>query len=377
VLAHCRLGYMGIDRLLSVLKAGKTRGLGKLEMSVSDIATARERVLQCTACKEGKGTQQSYSHRGPLNHGSSPGEVLHMDTFEVRTEKGHPAQYGVIIVDPFSGGLFCPIVSSKDKIANAVIEVMKKVKASTGKVVKVLHSDGGTEFINSTLKSYCAGEGTTMTRSPPKVPQLNGIAERFVRVVKDGARTMLRACGLADVWWHRAVTHFVYMWNRVYVSSRTNMTPFESFYGIEPSVSSTNVFGCDVYVWLHKDRRQAGTFAPRGEPGIYLGHDPDANCAIVWLIKSNKEIRERSIDYRNTQFSYARAYTSGLAAINKAVSDSDVGGELAWCDASEVDTESKLQQLSDSLESPSKSTPDLCESEEEKDEKDEVLPEDV
>lgn len=346
--AHCRLGHMGIDRLLEVLKLGKTRGLGKLNMNVSDIVTARERILHCDACKAGKGTQQSFSHRGPLNHGTLCGEVLHMDTFEVRATKESSPQWGVVIVDPFSGSLFCPIVSSKDKVAEIVIEVMKKFKAFTGKTVKVLHSDGGTEFINRTLKAYCASVGTTMTRSPPKVPTHNGIAERYVRIIKDGARTMLMHCGLPATWWHRAVVHFVYIWNRTFVCKATGKTPYETCYGLEPSVSSTNVFGCDVYVWLHKSRRQSGTFASRGEPGIYLGHDPEANCAIVWLIKSNKEVRERSIDYRDDQFNYARAFTSGACAIDIAVSKSDVGGELSWCEPSDIDNESKLQQVSES-----------------------------
>lgn len=360
--AHRRLNHIGFDRLVKVLKSSNTRGLGQLDMSADEIATAREQVMHCNACKEGKGTQQPYTHLGPLNHGTAPGEVIHMDTFESRTPQVNQLQYGIVMVDPYTGGLFCPMVATKDKVANAVIAVLKQIHALTGNKLKVLHSDGGTEFLNHTLKSYCTENGITMQQSPPRTPKHNGIAERHVRTIKDGTRSMLAQCGLNGSWGSRASAHFVYVWNRIFISEHTKVTPYESYYKMQPSVNSTGVFGCDVYVWLHKDTREAGTYAPRGEPGIYLGHDAHQNCAIVLLIKSDKEVRSRSVDYRENQFKYAHALIKGSEAVSQVITDSDVGGSLAWYDAVDSSIETRLDHISQSTAATESDTESVTES---------------
>ena len=130
VAAHARLGHIGFDRLIDILKGGKTRGIGRLRMSVEDIQKARAKVIDCVACRKGKGTNTPHSGNGTLNHGTAPGEVLHFDTFEVRQHDG-PTQYGVAIADPYSGALYCPRVMSKDKIAAEVIKVIESTVTMT------------------------------------------------------------------------------------------------------------------------------------------------------------------------------------------------------------------------------------------------------
>ena len=100
-------------------------------------------------------------------------------------------------------------------------------------------------------------------------------------------------------------------------------------------MSSVSTFGCDVYVWLHKDVRDSGTFASRGTPGVYLGHDPAQNCPIVLCLESKKEIRTRSVDFRENQFRYSKAISSGASAVQQIIVDSEVGGNYAWIGAPE------------------------------------------
>jgi hypothetical protein len=328
VAAHVRLGHVGFDRLVKMLHAGKTRGLEKLQMSSHQIDEARKQVASCVACREGRGTATPYSGNGSLNRGSAPGEVLHFDTFEVRLSNKQ-VQYGVAIVEPYSGVLHCPRAMSKDLIVGELIKVIEFTSNATRKV-KFLYTDGGTEFINRTLKEYCAKNGIQLHYPPPRTPKWNGFAERAVRTIKDGARVLLRQAGLPDSFWYYAVSHYLYLWNRTFISSFTGMTPFEVYYKQEPSVNTVSVFGCDVYVWLHKRDRDQGTFAARGEPGVYLGHDKTQNCAIVWLLKSQKDIRTRSVDYREDQFNYSNALRSGDRAIREVISCSEIGGSLAW-----------------------------------------------
>jgi hypothetical protein len=328
--AHCLYAHMGVDRLIQYLCDDNTRGLGTLDMSADDIKIARQHILQCKACKLGKLTQSTYSKNASLNIGTAPGEVIHMDTFELKEPKYNFQSYAIVMSDPYSGALFCPIVQTKDKVAGAVIEVLKKIQTLIGNKVKLVHSDGGTEFLNHTLRSYCADNGITMTQSEARVPRHNGIAERYVRTIKDGTRTLLHHCGLDGRWAIRAIQHYLFIWNRVYVSSHTKVTPYKTYYKIEPSVNTVGIFGCDVYAWIHKDNRDAGTFAPRSEPGVYLGHDSEQNCPVVWLLKSGKSHRVRSVSYRNDRFKHAHALMTGTAAIEQVIASNDDMNSSSW-----------------------------------------------
>ena len=77
---HARLGHIGVDRLIDLLKSKKTRGLGELDMSKEELVKAREHVMHCAACREGKGTNSPFSGAAPMNHGSRHGEVIHIST---------------------------------------------------------------------------------------------------------------------------------------------------------------------------------------------------------------------------------------------------------------------------------------------------------
>ena len=333
VSTHARLGHMGFDRMIKTIELQKTRGLGQLKMNKTDMEKARDLVMNCVSCKMAKSTDESYSKRAPLNHGTAIGEVLHFDTFECRLSND-TVHYGLVTVEPFSGALMCRRVLSKDLIVGELLNVIKVTETCTRNKIKFLYTDGGTEFINRTLKNYCHESGTTLHYPPPGVPAWNGIAERAVRTVKEGGRTLLKQSGLPDwSFWYHAVSHFIYVWNRTFVSKHTGITPYESYYRLEPSVRSVNVFGCDVFVWMSKVKRDQGTFASRGEPGVYLGHDSVQNCAVVWLLKSQKEIRTRAVSYREDQFNYASAIRVGPNAVSDVINRSDVGGPLAWSDS--------------------------------------------
>jgi hypothetical protein len=354
---HVRLGHIGFDRMIKMIELQKSRGVGTLKLDKSEIAKARDLIMNCLACKFAKSTDTPYSGKAPLNHGSSVGEVIHFDTFECRLSNG-TAYYGLIIVEPFSGALTCYKLLSKDLIVGKLIIGIKFIETVTQNKIKFLYSDGGTEFNNYTLKQYCESNGKTYHFPPAATPKWNGIAERAVRTVKEGGRTLLKQSGLPDwSYWYHAVCHFIYIWNRTYISKYTGITPYESFYKQKPSVNTVNVFGCDVFVLMSKIKRDHGTFASRGEPGIYLGHDSKQQCAIVYLLKTQKEIRTRSIQigYRQSQFNYAKALKNGIDSINDVINRSNTGGTLAWTDVEIIGTENDASDDEETLIDESKS----------------------
>jgi len=322
---HERLGHMSFDGLLEVLKSGATLDLPSLGMSAAELKKAKACCMDCPACVRAKGTKQALGKRG-LDRGRDTIESLHADSFEVQVDDKRG--YGLTVIDPFSAAQWFVRAESKDLLPQMLIDVIVGAQTQSSKKVKRLHTDGGSEFINSTVKRFCRENGTELHFSPAGTPQLNGIAERSVRKLKEGGRVLLEHAELHRKYWARAVAHFVYVWNRTKINPTTGMTPYEALRGEKPSARYLGVFGSDVAVFS-RDKRQ--TFDAKTEPGVYLGHDDAQNCPVVLLLKTGKIVRSKDVRFpKQTKFSHAAALRGGPSAIDRAVATSP---SLAECES--------------------------------------------
>ena len=322
---HDRLGHMGFDRMMRLTASKGIEGIPTINASKEELEEARLEILDCPACTQAKGTRSAFGHRG-LDKGTSPGETLHMDTFQVPMEREGKTilEYGLAVTDPFTSHRWFEKIVSKDKGAEAVIKIVRNAQTQLNCRVKRLYADGGGEFINQTLKGFCAKEGIELHHSPARTQQLNGVAENSVRVIKDGMRAMLIQSWAPARLWAYAGQHGVYVWNRTHVSSTTGKTPYEMIYGKKPSMRAWGVWGCDAYYHVPKEQRDV--FAPKMDPCIYVGHDPVQNCSIVYVLRGEKFIRTRDVSYREDSFKHAAALTAGAARVLDLLGD---GGEAA------------------------------------------------
>jgi hypothetical protein len=302
---HERLGHMGFDRMLRIIKASSTHGIGRLNTSVAVLKEARGRVLECKACKQGKGTRTAFGQRG-LDKGSAPAETLHMDTYYIKYNRadGTPCvEYGLTMSCSHTTFKCGGRVGSKDLIAAKVIAIVRIIQSQFGCTVKRLRTDGGGEFINHTLLNFCAKEGIALHWPPARTPKLNSVAERQVRSCKDAARTLLMHAGLPGRFGPRAIDHAIFLWNRTNVAPITGITPYEAMLKRKPSVEHVSVFGCDVF--YHLPREQRDTFDAKMAPGIYLGHNDERGSAIVYDMQSGQEVVTRDVEYLPQKFTHA------------------------------------------------------------------------
>ena len=196
-------------------------------------------------------------------------------------------------------------------------------------MVKRLYADGGTEFINQTLKAFCAKHGKELRWTPARIQQLNGAAERSVRTFKDYERTMIAARGRAA----EAVGLGRQAMRRSCGTARTSrkdtgMTPYEAMRGKKPSLRHLSVWGCDAYCHVPKEQRSA--LEPKAEPCIYLGHNEAQNAAYVLLLSTRKVIISRDVTYRSDSFTFMHALARG---------DDGVRDALAQCRRCELRSE--------------------------------------
>jgi hypothetical protein len=348
VLLHHRLGHMGWSRLIDLVRANVAvdHGIDVQRLTEANLRSAEKRVRECLGCTKGKTTRITFGQRG-LHCGTRCGEVLHMDLYEVKVVRdGRPVkEYGLLGVDMFSDMLWHARLQSKDQAANHAIRIIRRAAMQFGAPVKRLQCDGGGEFINQTLMArFCDEQGIAVHWTPARTPQLNGAAERSVRTVKEYRCAVMHHAGAANNrFWHYAVDHAIYVWNRTHASKLTEKTPYEVIHGRTASVRHVAVWGCDAF--CHIPKVQRGPLDTKAQPCIYLGHDEHQNAARVLLLETNKVIVSRDIKYRNDRFAHLHALQRGEDALRDMMDKYAEGVEppdVEWIEL-EVQQEEQLQ----------------------------------
>ena len=348
---HHRLGHVSFYRTITVMEEGTTLDVKKLSVSKEELKQAEDRITQCPICILGKGRRSDFGHRG-VDRGQKPGEVLHMDTFIVKHAPDAAVEYGLTVTEGFAKWRWFSRQTSKEDIPAVIVNIIRNAQTQMGCKVKRLHADGGTEFVNQTLKSFCRTEGIELRYPPMGTQQLNGIAESAVRWTKDTMRVMMTQCGLPTQFWHRAAIHTTYLWNRTMTSELTGgVTPYEALFGRKPSAKHWGVFGCNAYYHIARKLRGA-SLSPKMQPCIYLGHDPVQNCASVWALAEQKVIQTRDVVYHFDKFTFAGALKVGGTAVqeildNPGSPDDDGHTSDVFASDLELDDEAALQGGSD------------------------------
>ncbi|CAI7836522.1 unnamed protein product, partial [Closterium sp. NIES-53] len=69
------------------------------------------------------------------------------------------------------------LLRTKAEALATIIAWAEQARTHFKRPVSCFHSDGGGEFLNSMLSSYCTTHGTIHTYTLPHSPQQNGVAE--------------------------------------------------------------------------------------------------------------------------------------------------------------------------------------------------------
>jgi transposase InsO family protein len=184
-------------------------------------------VHDCESCAVGKVTRASFS--SVHQTASRPFEEIHLDLIGPiwpASKEGH--RYILTIVD--SSTRFCATVPIKLKSdVAATISFLVDVEAKQfGYYPTTIHSDRGSEFLNSTLKAFCASHLIKQRISDPYTPQQNGLAERFNRTILESLRTILEDSGIDKRFWNKIAKVSSLTLNQI-PTHRSKKSPFELF----------------------------------------------------------------------------------------------------------------------------------------------------
>ncbi|CAI7813165.1 unnamed protein product [Closterium sp. NIES-53] len=239
LLWHHRLGHPSLPRLCGMhsrlLVSGLPRSLPPLPPSPAP---------PCLPCVEGR--QRVAPHSSSFPPTTAPLQNLHMDV------KGEVPD------------VLIPWIRT--------VRLQLRKRFGTDLPVLRLHSDRGGEFSSDLLREFCRGEGILQLFTLPDSPQQNGIAERRIGLVMEGARTSMI---------HATAPHFLWPFAVRYAAHQLNLRPRVSLPETSPTLCWTGKVGdASVFrVWGSRAfvrDTSADKLSARSIPCVFLGFIPDA-----------------------------------------------------------------------------------------------------
>ncbi|KAJ9544187.1 hypothetical protein OSB04_023894 [Centaurea solstitialis] len=165
---HTRFCYLNFHTLEKLVRLKLVKGLPTIKF---------EKDHLCSACEMGKLKRSSHKTKSDPSF-DQPLQLLHMDLcgpIAVQTLNGK--KYILVLVDEFSRFTWVEFVRKKSHVPMLLINLLKRLLVFHGMQVKVIRSDNGTEFKNSTIEEYLNSIGITHNFSAPRTPQQNGVVE--------------------------------------------------------------------------------------------------------------------------------------------------------------------------------------------------------
>jgi len=135
--------------------------------------------------------------------------------------------------------------------------------------IMCFQTNNGREFDSSASRAFFAKHGITLRLTCPYTSQQNGRAERILRTLNDGVRTLLLQAALPPNFWPDALAASTYLLNRRPCSAIQHSVPYEQLFQQPPDYTILRVFGCLCYPNLTATSKHK--LAPRSTACVFLG----------------------------------------------------------------------------------------------------------
>ncbi|KAJ9549604.1 hypothetical protein OSB04_022147 [Centaurea solstitialis] len=223
---HHRLGHINKKRI------AKLQSDGILESF--DLKSDEE----CESCLLGKMTKSPF--KGKMERGKDLLDLIHTDVCgPFRSATRHGERYFVTFTDDFSRYGFIYLMKNKSDTFEVFKGFKNEVENQLGKKIKMLRSDRGGEYLSHEFYDYLRDCGIVSQLSPPRTPQLNGVAERRNRTLLDMVRSMMSRATLPMSFWGYALETAAHILNLV-PTKKVAKTPSEMAENVNSLVIPAN-----------------------------------------------------------------------------------------------------------------------------------------
>ncbi|GKB32555.1 putative RNA-directed DNA polymerase [Tanacetum coccineum] len=157
-------------------------------------------LKKCSHCLAGKQTRLAFKSSSPLRMENIL-DLVHSDVCgPIKTKTLGGCSYFVTFIDDHSRKVWVYTLKTKDQVLDVFKQFHALVERQTWKKFKCIRTDNEGEYIGP-FDAYCREHGIQHQKTPPKTPQLNGLAEWMNRTLVERVGCLLSHAGLPASFW--------------------------------------------------------------------------------------------------------------------------------------------------------------------------------
>lgn len=216
---HDEAGHFAVDKTLE--------SLSKRYWFPSMRNYVRNYIRSCLGCLYNKRPSGKRPGRlNPIDKEYVPMDTLHIDHLGPFTMSPKKNSYLLVIIDAFTKFTFMKAVPNTK--TNPVIHYLNEIIDTFG-VPRRIICDRGSAFTSKMFSEFCSGLGIKRVLCATATPRANGQVERMNRTIL----AAIMSSTDEETRWDEAVHRVKWGINNS-VSSATNTTPYETFFGYRP-----------------------------------------------------------------------------------------------------------------------------------------------
>ncbi|KAJ9504976.1 hypothetical protein QJQ45_013241 [Haematococcus lacustris] len=307
-LLHERLGHLSYRVMAEMVGKGMVEGVG---VSAAQCKAAGSGV--CPGCQAGK----AHRHVADTLPSLAPPvrgvlDLVHTDVcgpFRVPSVSG--LRYLLTFLDDFSRLSVVVCLKAKSEVPEAIKATVQWLETQSGRKLKALRSDRGTEFVNREVGQFCMERGIQHQQTAPYSPEQNGRAERLNRTLLEKGRCMLFSSGLPASLWPEVMRTANFLRN-VSATQGRNATPWELFFGVKPNLAALRVFGARAYAHVPEHLRSKLGF--KAVQGVMVGYEPGSKAYRV-LVPGGKVLITKDVVFDELSQNAPSAEPAGVLEV--------------------------------------------------------------
>jgi hypothetical protein len=331
LLWHMRLGHMSERGMRELHKRNLLTGIKSCKLDF------------CKYCIMGKQCRVRFKTATHKTKGIL--DYVHSDIWgPVRTPSKGGAQYFMSFIDDYSRKAWVYFLKNKSE-AFAKFKIWKaEVENQTGRKIKCLRTDNGTEYRDGDFLKFCEEHGIKRHFTVRKTPQQNGVAERLNRTITETARCLRLNAELPKFFWAEAVDMACYIINRSPRVALDGKVAEEVWTGQEVDYSFMRIFGCPAYVHISGEDRSK--LDPKSKKCIFLGFKKGVKGYKLWDPVAQKVVISRDVVFDEKLMTKAFKEEKSQAA----ESSNNIGRSTVQVELDELESQSNEEPHSNDQE---------------------------
>lgn len=243
---------------------------------------------------------------------------------------GNGFKYFVTFIDDCTRMTWVYFLKHKSEVFDKFILFLNLVKTQFQTTIKILRSDNGGEFVNHVMSDFFVLSGLIHQTSCAYTPEQNGVAERKNRIILEITRSVMIESRIPTFLWPEAVATSVFLLNRLPTKILNMKTPLDVLSNQTnipaPLNLSPKVFGCSVYVHIHKHERTK--LSPCAKKCVFVGYGINQKGYRCFDPSSRKIITTMNCNFLESEFFYTTHL--GRQGENSDITSSSDLDNLSW-----------------------------------------------